>query len=85
MKNTKIEWADLTWNPVSGCLHGCEYCYAKRIATRFSHTKDWDACPENLEDEICRAADRNLISVFMKDSLVPIMGEKNMRRELPWC
>lgn len=33
---TKIEWCDATWNPVTGCLHGCEYCYARRIAERFS-------------------------------------------------
>ena len=35
MKETKIEWCDSTWNPVTGCFHGCEYCYAKRIAERF--------------------------------------------------
>lgn len=32
---TKIDWADATWNPVTGCLHGCEYCYARRITERF--------------------------------------------------
>lgn len=32
---TKIDWADATWNPVTGCLRGCEYCYARRIAERF--------------------------------------------------
>ena len=32
---TKIDWADATWNPVTGCLHDCEYCYARRIAERF--------------------------------------------------
>ena len=36
MKNTKIEWCDATWNPVTGCLHSCEYCYARKIAERFS-------------------------------------------------
>ncbi len=36
MNKTKIEWCDSTWNPVTGCLHGCEYCYARRIAERFS-------------------------------------------------
>ena len=36
MDNTKIEWADATWNPVTGCLHDCEYCYARRIAERFN-------------------------------------------------
>lgn len=35
MKKTKIDWADSTWNPVTGCLHGCEYCYARKIAYRF--------------------------------------------------
>ena len=34
-KRTKIDWADATWNPVTGCLHGCEYCYARGIANRF--------------------------------------------------
>ena len=34
---TKIGWCDSTWNPVTGCLHGCEYCYARRIANRFGN------------------------------------------------
>jgi protein gp37 len=36
MNKTKIEWADYTWNPVTGCLHGCPYCYARGIARRFA-------------------------------------------------
>jgi protein gp37 len=36
MNKSKIEWCDYTWNPVTGCLHACEYCYARRIANRFS-------------------------------------------------
>lgn len=35
-QKTKIDWCDSTWNPVTGCLHGCEYCYARRIANRFA-------------------------------------------------
>jgi len=35
MNKTKIEWTDYTWNPVTGCLHGCPYCYARKIALRF--------------------------------------------------
>jgi len=30
--NENIEWAKWTWNPVTGCLHGCPYCYARPIA-----------------------------------------------------
>lgn len=35
MEKTKIEWAESTWNPVTGCYHKCPYCYARRIAERF--------------------------------------------------
>ena len=35
-------------------------------------------------DNICEAADLTRAAVFMKDSLVPVVGEENMRRELPW-
>ncbi len=35
-------------------------------------------------DKICEAADITRIPVFMKDSLIPIVGEENMRREFPW-
>ena len=35
MDKTKIDWCDSTWNPVTGCLHGCEYCYARGIAKQF--------------------------------------------------
>ena len=35
-------------------------------------------------EDIVRAADASEIPVFMKDSLLPIVGEAGMRRELPW-
>lgn len=35
MYKTKIDWCDSSWNPVTGCFHDCEYCYARKIAVRF--------------------------------------------------
>lgn len=32
---TRIEWTDYSWNPVTGCLHGCDYCYARAVTKRF--------------------------------------------------
>jgi hypothetical protein len=32
-KRDGISWAQWSWNPVTGCLHGCDYCYAREIAT----------------------------------------------------
>lgn len=29
-----IGWADLSWNPITGCLGGCPYCYARAMARR---------------------------------------------------
>ena len=39
MGDTKIEWADKTWNPIRGCSRvsrGCEHCYAETFAARFT-------------------------------------------------
>lgn len=34
-KTDSIEWARHSWNPVTGCLHNCGYCYAADITRRF--------------------------------------------------
>jgi protein gp37 len=36
--NSRIEWTDATWNPVTGCTKvspGCAHCYAETLAERF--------------------------------------------------
>jgi protein gp37 len=38
MKDTKIRWAEHTWNPMTGCTKispGCDNCYAETIALKF--------------------------------------------------
>ena len=39
LNKTSIEWVKnpdgtqgYTWNPITGCLNGCEYCYARKLA-----------------------------------------------------
>ncbi len=43
--DTKIEWADAVWNPVTGCSKvspGCAHCYAEALSHRFGTTaKPW--------------------------------------------
>jgi len=37
--NTKIEWTDATWSPVTGCTKvstGCKHCYAERLWPRLA-------------------------------------------------
>ncbi len=42
---SKIEWTDVTWNPVTGCSKvsdGCKNCYAERMTARFRRDhKPW--------------------------------------------
>ena len=51
MRNTKIPWCDETFNPITGCRHGCGYCYARKIAERFK------AKGELIEPETFRLSD----------------------------
>ena len=39
MSETRIEWADATWNPITGCSpisEGCANCYAERMSKRLA-------------------------------------------------
>jgi protein gp37 len=39
--NSKIEWTEASWNPVTGCTKvspGCDHCYAETLAERFRGT-----------------------------------------------
>lgn len=48
MNKTKIDWCDSTWNPVTGCQHDCEYCYARGIANRFG--AGWETASGSLPE-----------------------------------
>jgi protein gp37 len=40
---SRIEWTDATWNPVTGCTEvspGCDHCYARTFAERFRGVPD---------------------------------------------
>lgn len=48
--NDNIGWARWSWNPVTGCLHNCDYCYARDIAERFYPQKfEPTFLPERLD------------------------------------
>ncbi len=65
MEKTRIEWTDSSFNPISGCLHTCPYCYARRTANRF---KGYDGNPEGeAESEIVYLKER--LKVTSKDGV----------------
>jgi protein gp37 len=80
--NDNIEWAAWSWNPVTGCLHDCPYCYARDIANRFypqkfapSFLPDRLSAPANtrtpnlsaIDDPVLRMAKRNVFVCSMAD------------------
>lgn len=48
MHKTKIEWTDFAWNPITGCKHGCWYCYASKLYKRFGWSFEPQFHPERL-------------------------------------
>ena len=46
MGQTRIEWCDKSWNPITGCSHagspGCDNCYARRMANRLKGRYGYD-------------------------------------------
>ena len=63
---TKIDWCDATWNPVTGCLHGCKYCYARRIAERFGGCWRLDLPPDTSWRKF--VVDRELMGDYARHS-----------------
>ena len=49
---SKIEWCDITWNPITGCSpisEGCQNCYAARMANRLQGRFGYPAKPNQFD------------------------------------
>lgn len=65
-RETKIDWCDATWNPVTGCLHGCEYCYARKIAERFGGCWRLDLPPDTSWRKNVDVGERRLMGDYAR-------------------
>lgn len=77
MNKTKIDWCDSTWNPVTGCLHCCEYCYARNIAKRFG---GWSWDDITMHDEVLK----NYSSIRELDKPLSICRENGSVQKAPY-
>ncbi len=51
-QRSKIEWTEVTWNPVTGCSKvsaGCLHCYAECIARRFAGMHGFPQKPHHFD------------------------------------
>jgi protein gp37 len=76
--NSRIEWTQATWNPVTGCTKvspGCDHCYAETFAERwrgtaghhFEHGFDVTLRPERLEQPLRWKQPRRIFVNSMSD------------------
>jgi len=87
VNKTKIEWVKnpdgtqgYTWNPITGCLNGCEYCYARKLANGRLRTRY--LANKNLSHdylELKKAFDRNKLEPF-QDPFYPRFWEDRLER-----
>lgn len=82
MTTTKIDWADVVWNPVTGCTPasaGCQNCYAQRMAKRLAGRCGYPADepfkvtlhPERLEEPLRWRKPRRIFVCSMGDLFHP--------------
>ena len=64
MKKTKIEWCDVTINPVVGCTYGCEYCYARKMNDRFKWIPDF-SYPQFFSERLDQLNSQEPKNIFM--------------------
>lgn len=73
--NDNIEWARYSWNPITGCLHNCAYCYARDIANRF-YTQKFE--PSFLPDRLTAPQNTKQKDLSQFDNPVDKMGYRNV-------
>jgi len=58
LNKTGIETADFTWNLYTGCLRGCSFCYARKLARgRLKNLYTANTCTSNIVSEGVNTAD----------------------------
>lgn len=78
MNKSLIEWCDFTWNPVTGCQHGCLYCYAAKQANRFSGNVMINKTSEQLRKALKRMCWKTTMY------LSPLLREAQEKRIDEW-
>ena len=70
-ERTAIEWAEATWNPVTGCTKvspGCKFCYAERITERWGQKfTEIKLHPERLDQPLKWKKPRRIFVCSMSD------------------
>ena len=89
MNKTKIEWTKnpdgtpgYTWNPITGCLNGCPYCYARKLAngrlkSRYLANIDGLYMPATMKSELVKGANDPFYPRFWEERLIEPLTKKS--------
>jgi len=82
MNRAKIEWVKnpdgtqgFTWNPITGCFNGCEYCYARKLANtrlRERYLANHNIVPYDSEEAYMRYKTDPFYPRFWEDRLIKL-------------
>lgn len=82
MNRTRISWCQYTWNPLTGCLHGCSYCYARTFPERFPEKYPngfeptfWE---ERLEEPLRRKKPSTIFVCSMGELVAPWVPDEQV-------
>jgi len=82
MSESRIEWTEQTWNPVTGCTKvspGCRHCYAERMALRLQamnapgYARGFDLILH--EDRLGQPLERKKPTVYFVGSMADLFHE----------
>ena len=85
LNRTNIEWAlnpdgtqGFSWNPITGCLNGCDYCYARKLAnTRLKDRYLLNAKVADIDQQL-RDPNSPLWDKVVKDPFYPRFWEDRL-------
>jgi protein gp37 len=91
VKNSKIEWTDATWNPVTGCdsiSAGCRHCYARLMARRlramgsprYARGFELTTHPEIIDEPMRWTKPRHIFVCSMSDLFHESLGSRVIKR-----
>lgn len=86
MQSTKIEWTSKVWNVSTGCLHGCDFCYARRMANRLrgrcGYPTNNPFRPIFHENKLDEPAKLKKPSKILVSSMGDLFGEWNLHEQI---
>jgi protein gp37 len=84
MNKTNITWADYTWNPITGCTNGCDYCYARKVTERWSGHYPNGFAPTCWLDRLCEPEKLKKPSIIFVGSMGDLFDPALPKEFVAW-